>query len=75
MDEAFRQYPHWQTSTHQEQDVRKAIYKALLEMRERPMSTASVASARIMVSAEASKIAPRSESEKMPTGKVTQPGG
>jgi type I restriction enzyme R subunit len=31
VDEAFRQYPHWQTSTHQEQDVRKAVYKALLD--------------------------------------------
>jgi type I restriction enzyme R subunit len=28
--EAFAAYPHWQTSTHQEQDVRKAIYKALI---------------------------------------------
>jgi type I restriction enzyme R subunit len=27
---AFEQYPHWQTSGHQEQDVRKAIYKALI---------------------------------------------
>src|SRR5437660_6213525 len=27
---AFEQYPHWQTSGHQEQEVRKAIYKALI---------------------------------------------
>ena len=28
---AFEQYPHWQTSTHQEQDVRRALYKALID--------------------------------------------
>jgi type I restriction enzyme, R subunit len=28
--EAFEQYPHWQTSSHQEQEVRKAFYKALI---------------------------------------------
>jgi type I restriction enzyme R subunit len=28
---AFEQYPHWQTSTHQEQDVRRALYKALIK--------------------------------------------
>jgi type I restriction enzyme R subunit len=27
---AFGLHPHWQTSAHQEQDVRKAIYKALI---------------------------------------------
>ncbi|MCI0462289.1 MAG: hypothetical protein L0Z62_35505, partial [Gemmataceae bacterium] len=27
---AFEQYPHWQTSGHQEQEVRKAVYKALI---------------------------------------------
>jgi type I restriction enzyme R subunit len=27
---AFEQFPHWQTSSHQEQEVRKAIYKALI---------------------------------------------
>ena len=24
------QYPHWQTSSHQEQEVRKSFYKALI---------------------------------------------
>jgi type I restriction enzyme R subunit len=28
--QAFEQYPHWQTSTHQEQEVRRAFYKALI---------------------------------------------
>jgi len=28
---AFDRYPHWQTSTHQEQDVRRALYKALID--------------------------------------------
>jgi type I restriction enzyme, R subunit len=28
--EAFKQYPHWQTSSHQEQEVRKSFYKALI---------------------------------------------
>jgi type I restriction enzyme, R subunit len=28
--EAFEHYPHWQTSSHQEQEVRKAFYKALI---------------------------------------------
>jgi type I restriction enzyme R subunit len=28
--QAFAAYPHWQTSTHQEQEVRKAFYKALI---------------------------------------------
>lgn len=28
--EAFEKYPHWQTSSHQEQEVRKAFYKALI---------------------------------------------
>jgi type I restriction enzyme R subunit len=27
---AFEQFPHWQASAHQEQEVRKAIYKALI---------------------------------------------
>jgi type I restriction enzyme R subunit len=27
---AFEQYPHWQTSSHQEQEVRKSFYKALI---------------------------------------------
>lgn len=30
MTSAFEQFPHWQTSAHQEQEVRKAIYKALI---------------------------------------------
>jgi len=29
-EEAFAQYPHWQTSSHQEQEVRKSFYKALI---------------------------------------------
>ena len=29
--DAFEKYPHWQTSSHQEQEVRKAFYKALIE--------------------------------------------
>jgi type I restriction enzyme R subunit len=28
---AFAQYPHWQTSTHQEQELRRALYKALID--------------------------------------------
>jgi type I restriction enzyme R subunit len=28
--QAFEQHPHWQTSSHQEQEVRKAFYKALI---------------------------------------------
>ena len=28
--DAFKQYPHWQTSSHQEQEVRKSFYKALI---------------------------------------------
>ena len=30
IEEAFKQHPHWQTSEHQEQDVRRAIYKSLI---------------------------------------------
>jgi len=29
--EAFDQFPHWQTSSHQEQEVRKSFYKALID--------------------------------------------
>jgi hypothetical protein len=29
--EAFEQYPHWQTSSHQEREVRKSFYKALID--------------------------------------------
>ncbi len=29
--EAFKQYPHWQESSHQEQEVRKSLYKALID--------------------------------------------
>jgi len=29
--EALARYPHWQTSEHQEMEVRKALYKALIE--------------------------------------------
>ena len=29
--EAFQEFPHWQTSSHQEQEVRKSLYKALIE--------------------------------------------
>lgn len=29
--EAFQTFPHWQSSSHQEQEVRKAIYKALID--------------------------------------------
>ncbi len=28
--EAFEEFPHWQTSSHQEQEVRRAFYKALI---------------------------------------------
>jgi type I restriction enzyme R subunit len=31
VEAAFEQYPHWQTSEHQEQDVRRSIYKALID--------------------------------------------
>jgi hypothetical protein len=27
---AFAEFPHWQTSSHQEQDLRKALYRALI---------------------------------------------
>jgi type I restriction enzyme R subunit len=27
----FEEFPHWQTSGHQEQEVRKSLYKALIE--------------------------------------------
>lgn len=29
---AFEAHPHWQVSSHQEQEVRKALYKALIDM-------------------------------------------
>ncbi len=29
--EAFDKYPHWRTSSHQEQEVRKSFYKALID--------------------------------------------
>ena len=28
---AFAAHPHWQASSHQEQEVRKALYKALID--------------------------------------------
>ena len=28
---AFQEFPHWQISSHQEQEVRKSLYKALIE--------------------------------------------
>jgi len=28
---AFEKYPHWQVSSHQEQEVRKLLYKALID--------------------------------------------
>jgi type I restriction enzyme, R subunit len=31
VEAAFQQYPHWQTSEHQEQDVRRSIYKARID--------------------------------------------
>jgi type I restriction enzyme, R subunit len=31
VEAAFQRYPHWQTSEHQEQDVRRSIYKALID--------------------------------------------
>jgi type I restriction enzyme R subunit len=31
VESAFEQFPHWQVSERQEQDVRKALYKALLD--------------------------------------------
>ena len=31
VEAAFQLYPHWQTSEHQEQDVRRSIYKALID--------------------------------------------
>lgn len=30
-EEAFKKYPHWQTSSRQEQEVRKSFYKALID--------------------------------------------
>ena len=29
--DAFEKYPHWQTSSHQEQEVRRAFYKSLID--------------------------------------------
>jgi hypothetical protein len=31
IEEAFKQHPHWQTSEHHEQSVRRAIYKSLID--------------------------------------------
>jgi type I restriction enzyme R subunit len=31
VEEAFGEYPHWQVSERQEQDVRRALYKALID--------------------------------------------
>jgi type I restriction enzyme R subunit len=31
VEKAFERYPHWQVSEHQEQDVRKALYKSLID--------------------------------------------
>ena len=28
---AFEQHPHWQTSSHQEQEVRRSLYKAFID--------------------------------------------
>ena len=28
---AFTQYPHWQTSERQEKDVRRSLYKSLID--------------------------------------------
>jgi type I site-specific restriction-modification system R (restriction) subunit len=30
-EEAFQEYPHWQTSGHQEQAIRRTFYKALID--------------------------------------------
>jgi type I restriction enzyme R subunit len=30
-EKAFQEYPHWQTSERQEQDVRRSLYKALID--------------------------------------------
>ena len=48
---------------------------ARVETRDSPTSTSKVVAPRIIVSVAASKMAPRSDSEKMRTGSVTQPGG
>ena len=29
-EQAFGAYPHWQTSTHHEQELRRSFYKALI---------------------------------------------
>jgi hypothetical protein len=29
--QAFDEHPHWQTSSHHEQGVRRSLYKALIE--------------------------------------------
>lgn len=29
-EKAFAEYPHWQTSSHQDQDLRRSLYKALI---------------------------------------------
>jgi type I restriction enzyme R subunit len=31
VEKAFERYPHWQVSEHQEQDVRRALYKSLID--------------------------------------------
>ena len=32
VEPAFRQFPHWSTSSHQERELRKMLYKALIEI-------------------------------------------
>ncbi len=32
IEQAFAQFPHWQTSEAQEREVRKAIFKALIDV-------------------------------------------
>jgi hypothetical protein len=31
VETAFADHPHWQTSSHQEQELRKVLYKALID--------------------------------------------
>ena len=30
-ESAFKEFPHWLTSSHQEQEIRKSLYKAMID--------------------------------------------
>lgn len=37
LEPIFRQFPHWAASSHQERKLRRALYKALIEVGVREM--------------------------------------